>query len=317
MPKTKIPIIEEPPLSTKSEQAVDEWFSTIPPIVDDDDDDDDDDQKMVIVEDDIVIDSECEDAAIEDTVIDDPEVDDAPLDDSVVVDNEIIDLTDIPFSCKNDLFSDQFVEQAAPAIDSDDILNMEIIFDKDGVLTPLPAVTVAESVFSGGEIYSIHSIADRDATATTVETSHKPPFITSDNTIQLNAKNSAKTPLEILFYGDEPAQQDTSSITSTTLCNNLSQSHPIMVETKVLPMSQQALASPVDSIVIYDADTTSLSPAEHVPDIEQPMVDTSSDDSQHSSHSVASSADSQVCCFLKTMLFRWDSIIFPNCNFIC
>lgn len=181
-------------------------------------------------------------------------MDDDFIDDDDDSNNLVIDLSDIPMSCKDDLFSDQFVENAANSLQSEDILNMEIIFDDDlggsassHAISPINQQIIDTIVCNGNatrtpkaekEIFKNYSA------------NHNSPVAVND-IINVNAKETAEATVD---------------------------SHIVSVKEKDTVYVSSAYAH-------YETD---IMTADHVPDIEQQIADTSDDSLQ--SHLSSSSS---------------------------
>lgn len=224
-------------------------------------------------------------------VLDDEVIDDIAIDDDVIEDDDIInendegsekliiDLSDIALSCKDDLFSDQYVENAEKALQSEDILNMEIIFE-DGLGENATSVPHSDDTFDN---LQIRSIAKIEKVASTSSKDGGPVAI--NDLIYFNTKDS-RDPLDksvmSVMDGDVVYYLKPSETTQSNATHASRNSH----------QERNGVA------IGYEAESIAMSPPEHVPDIEQQIADTS-DDSQQS-HSSAVSL--QVCLFVARAL---------------
>lgn len=195
----------------------------------------------------------------------------------------MIDIADVPMSCKRDFFSDQFVESAAQALQSDDILNMEIIFDDDEERMTSNGMHPIDDGFFNQSIEGLHiqsiSKCEKDQDAQTLH-----PLVVND-IIYMNTKESAVAATKQLGGPIEAvSNEDVVYFDALPLNKNHTSQESNQQQSPLIGSTGDAL---------LDEQAASLSPADHVPDIEHQIADTS-DDSQHS-HGSLVAAPMQVC----------------------
>lgn len=204
-------------------------------------------------------------------------IDDEDDDDDDDEHNLVIDLEDIPMSCENDLFSDQYVDKAAQ-----DILNMDVIFDDS--LDTLSLTEDQPNDLDFGD-NTVDNLNVRSIASIKKEKS----LINADNQIKSVAVN------DVIYYNTNTMNASTDNrIVSVT---NEGVVYLVAEHVSIDPTVTHASPGPQDEYAIYDVESTTMSP-EHVPDIEQQIADPS-EDSQHSHSSSNSATSLEVCvhCF--------------------